>query len=80
MHIVRYKRLSPQNNPQHTTNTQQQDEPPPPYPQAALPSISMATAATAPAVDSAAPYGSRAGARRLVIACRAGWFPFGTPK
>jgi hypothetical protein len=55
MGIVRYKHSSPQNNPQHTTNTQQQDEPPPPYPQAALPSIFMATAATAPAVGSALP-------------------------
>jgi hypothetical protein len=80
MRIIRYKRSSPQNNPQHTTNTQQQDELLPPYPQAALPSISLATAAAAPAVGSAAPYGSRAGARRLVIACHAGWFPFGTPK
>jgi hypothetical protein len=70
---------SPHKNPQHN-NTQQQDEPPPPYPPAVLPSISMATAATAPAVGSAAPYGSRSGARRLVIAHRAGWFPFGTPK
>ncbi len=63
-----------------THNTQQQDEPPPPYPPAALPSISMKTAATAPAVGSATPYGSRSGARRLVIAHRASWFPFGTPK
>jgi hypothetical protein len=63
-----------------THNTQQQDEPPPPYPPATLPSISMATAATASAVGSATPYGSRSGARRLVIICRAGWFPFGTLK
>ncbi len=62
-----------------TLNTQQQDEPPPPHPPAALPSISMATAATAPAVGSATPYVSRSGARRLVIARHAGWFPFGTP-
>jgi hypothetical protein len=40
----------------------------------------MATAATAPAVGSATPYGSRAGTWRLVIARHAGWFPFGTPK
>ncbi len=65
-------------NPQH--NTQQQDEPLRPYPPAALPSISMEAAATALAVGSATPYGSRSGARRLVITRRACWFPFGTPK
>jgi hypothetical protein len=80
MGIKRYKRSSPQNNPQHTTNTQQQDELPPPYTQVALLSISMATAATAPAVGSATPYGSRAGTRHLVIGRRAGWFPFRTLK
>jgi hypothetical protein len=41
----------------------------------------MATAAaTAPAVGSTTPYGSRAGALSLVITRHAGWFPFGTPK
>ncbi len=40
----------------------------------------MATAATAPTVGFATPYGSRSGARCLVIACHADWFPFGTPK
>ncbi len=63
-----------------THNTQQQDEPPLPYPPAALPSISMATVLTALAVGYATLYGSRSGARRLVIAHRAGWFPCGTPK
>ncbi len=40
----------------------------------------MAATATALAVGSATPYGSKSGARCLVIAHRAGWFPFGTPK
>jgi hypothetical protein len=60
-----------------THYTQQQDEPPPPYPPAALPSISMAAAATAPAVGSATPYGFRSGAQCLVITRHAGWFPKG---
>jgi hypothetical protein len=79
MGIIRYKHSRALTLPQHTINNNQ-NEPPPPYPPAALPSISMATAATAPAVGSATPYGSKAGARRLVIARHAGWFPFGTPK
>jgi hypothetical protein len=79
MGIERYKCLRAHTRTQ-IHNTQQQDEPPPPYPPAALPSISMATAATALAVGSTTPYGSRSGARHLVIARHAGWFPFGTPK
>ncbi len=78
MGIVRYKHKPTQEPTTH--NTQQQDEPPPPYPPAALLSISMATAATAPAVGSTTPYGSRSGTRRLVITRHAGWFPFRTPK
>jgi hypothetical protein len=54
-------------NPQPTThNPQHQDEPPPPYPPAALPTISMAIAATAPALGSAAPYDPTQGARGRV--------------
>jgi len=55
-------------NPQPTTHkSQHQDEPPPPYPPAALPAISMAKAATAPALCSAAPYGPTQGARGRVL-------------
>ncbi len=60
-------------NPQPTThNSQHQDEPPPPYPPAALPAISMAIDATAPALGSATPYGPMQGARGPVWR-RDGW-------
>jgi hypothetical protein len=60
-------------NPQLTThNSQHQDEPPPPYPPAALPTISMAIAPTAPALGSAAPYGPTQGACGWVWRCD-GW-------
>ena len=56
------------------------DEPSPPYPPAALPSISMATAATELDLGSAAPYGLTQGVRGWVWRC-VGWFAcFGDEK
>ncbi len=67
MGIVRHSAREPTtqpttHNPQPLThNSQHQDELPSPYPLAALPAISMAIAATAPALGSAAPYGPTQG-------------------
>ncbi len=78
MGIVRHSARKPTtqpatHNPQPTThNSQHQDEPPPPYPPAALPTISMAIAATAPVLGSTAPYGPTQGARGRVRR-RDGW-------
>jgi hypothetical protein len=78
MGIVRHSAHEPTtqpttHNPQPTThNSQHQDEPPPPYPPAALPAISMETAATAPALGSATPYGPTQGARGWILR-RNGW-------
>ena len=56
-----------------TTTIQHQDEPPRSNPPAALPSISMATAATTPDLGSAAPYGLTQGASDWVWR-RDSWF------